>query len=332
LFDAVPDRYYRANLESSPIDSDLVAQRTRDTFLRDEDFYDPDTKTWFCSLRLGLRPMGALTLCNTGMKHLTASALASLVAIALERARVLERQYHAEGARQAEQLRTAVLDSLAHQFKTPLTVIRTATSGLPAAGDLSNLQTELVSLIDQEARKLNDLASRLVGTPKLDSLEFAPQPEPVLLSRLMRTAIQELESDEDKKRFRVAVPCGEPAILADRELILTALAQLVDNALKYSIAGSSIEVALVLKEATVSVTVRSQGLVVSPADRERIFERFYRAPAAQSYSSGTGLGLSIVKTIAQDHKGAVWAEGEPGYGTTFSLALPIVSGGAPHDA
>ena len=188
---------------------------------------------------------------------------------------------------------------------------------------MSELQTELVSLIDQEARKLNDLASRLVGAPKLDSTEFAPQPEPLLLSRLMKAAIQELEQQADRDRFQVSAAGHEPPVFADRELILTALAQLVDNALKYSLPGSPIEVRLIVKEAAVVLTVRSQGLVVAPADRERIFERFYRAPGAQHCAVGTGLGLSIVKTIAADHHGHVWAEGEPDYGTVFSLSLPI---------
>src|SRR5258708_15702785 len=151
------------------------------------------------------------------MGAVTATALASLAAIALERARTIEKQSHAEAARQAEQLRTAVLDALAHKFKTPLTVIRTASSGL-AAGELSELQTELVSLIDQEARKLNDLASRLLGTPNLDSTEFAPQPEPLLLSRLMKAAIQELEQEADRDRFQVSTLAHEPPVFADREL------------------------------------------------------------------------------------------------------------------
>jgi two-component system sensor histidine kinase KdpD len=256
------------------------------------------------------------------MGQLTATALASLAATALERARAIERQYHAEAARQAEQLRTAVLDALAHQFKTPLTVIRTASSGLPAAGGLSQLQTELVSLIDQEARKLNDLASKLVGAPALDSPEFAPQPEPLLLSRLVKTAIQELDQQADRDRFQVAAPAEEAPVFADRELILTALAQLIDNALKYSLPRSCIGVTFLVREAAVELRVRSQGLVVAAADRERIVERFYRAPGAHDCSAGTGLGLSIVKTIVADHQGRVWAEGEPDYGTVFSLSLP----------
>jgi two-component system sensor histidine kinase KdpD len=212
---------------------------------------------------------------------------------------------------------------LAHQFKTPLTVIRTASSGLPAAGGFCEEQTELVSLIDQEARKLSDLASRLVGAPMLESAEFQPQPEPLLLSRLMRSALQEIEPGSDRDRFRFSLPAHEPPVFADRELILTALVQLVDNALKYSMPGSAIDVELKANDTSVILSVRSEGLVLSTADRERIFERFYRAPGAQDRSSGTGLGLSIVKTIAAGEHGHVWAEGEPGYGTVFWFSLPV---------
>jgi two-component system sensor histidine kinase KdpD len=321
LFDALSGSLYKSGVSAPAVD-----QRTRDAYFADADTFESAERTWFCVLRLGVRPVGALALRGTEMTQLTATALASLAAIALERVRTLEKQSHAEAAREAEQLRTAVLDALAHKFKTPLTVIRTASSGLPAAGALSELQTELVSLIDQEARKLNDLASRLLGAPKLDSTEFAPQPEPLLLSRLMKSAVQELEHQTDRDRFQVNAPPQEPPVFADRELILTALAQLVDNALKYSIPTSPIEAGILVKESTVVLTVRSKGLVVAPADRERIFERFYRAPGARHTSIGTGLGLSIVKTIAADHQGHVWAEGEPDYGSRFSLALPIVGG------
>jgi two-component system sensor histidine kinase SenX3 len=110
--------------------------------------------------------------------------------------------------------------------------------------------------------------------------------------------------------------------MADRALILTALAQLIDNALKYSPPETPIDVRLKIRDGGVVVSVRNQGLVLSEADRERIFERFYRTPGAKTRTAGTGLGLSIVKSIAADHKGHVWAYGEPGYGTVFSLSLP----------
>jgi two-component system, OmpR family, sensor histidine kinase KdpD len=298
--------------------------RTRDAYALDSDTFDPEKKAWFCSLRLGVRPVGALALYGTEISRLTAMALASLVAIALERARALEKQCEAEAARQAEQLRTAVLDALAHKFKTPLTVIRTAGSGLVAAGGLSELQRDLVSLIDQEARTLNTLASRLVGAPNLDFREFEPQPEPQLFSRLMKTVIDELERPGDRKRFRVSAPAPEPPVFADRELILTALAQLADNALKYSVPDSLIDIAILAQESSVTLKLSSRGLVVSTGESERIFERFYRTSDAQQRAPGTGLGLSIVKTIAADHGGRVWAEGAADYGTVFWFSLPVV--------
>jgi two-component system sensor histidine kinase KdpD len=318
LFDAASGIVFRTGTPAPE-----ASAQTREAYLRSRDAFDQAGRTWFCVLRLGVRPLGALALCGTGMAQITATALASLSAIALERARTLENQNRTEAARQAEQLRTAVLDALAHKFKTPLTVIRTASSGLPAAGNLSELQTELVSLIDQEAKKLSALASRLLGAPNLDSSEFAPQPEPLLLSRLIKAAIQELDQQADRDRFQVSAPAQEPPVFADRELILTGLAQLVDNAVKYSLPASPIEVGLSVRETAVILSIRSKGLVVAFDDRERIFERFYRAPGAQHCSTGTGLGLSIVKTIATDHHGHVWAEGEPDYGTKFSLSLPI---------
>jgi two-component system sensor histidine kinase KdpD len=325
LFDAPSAEMNEALASGSQADRQALAKKTRDAWVRDLDAFDPAENTWFRVLRLGTRPVGSLALCGAEMSDLSAGALASLVAIALERARALKEQSHAEAERQAEKLRTAVLDALAHKFKTPLTVIRTANVGLSAAGPLSDVQSELVSLVDQEARKLNDLAHRLLGAPDLDTREPEPEPEPLLLSRLMKSALQDLDQPSDSARFRFDLPVHEPPVLADRELILTAIAQLVDNALKYSLPGSPIDIGVKTKESAVVLTVRSQGLVVAPADRERIFRRFYRAPEAQGCATGAGLGLSIVKTIVNDHHGNVWAEGEPEYGTTFSLSLPVFS-------
>ena len=326
LFDALSAAVH----ESGDCGPETV-RRAQDAYAVDADVFNSEEMSWYCVLRLGAQASGAMALCGTEMKALTASALASLAAIALERARMLEKQCEGEAARQAEQLRTAVLDALAHKFKTPLTVIRTASSGLPAAGELSGLQRELVSLIDQEAKKLNDLATRLVGAPKLDSSEFQPQPEPLLFSRLIKASIMELESEADRERFHFLTPASEVPVFADRELVLTALAQLVDNALKYSTPHSPIEISIGMKRTAVVLKMRTQGLVVSAAERERIFDRFYRTSAAQDCSAGTGLGLSIVRTIAADHQGHVWAEGEPGYGTALSFSLPVVPDGAPRE-
>jgi signal transduction histidine kinase len=213
---------------------------------------------------------------------------------------------------------------LAHEFKTPLAVARTASSGLLAVGGLSELQTELVVTIDQQAEKLDRLASRLLRAAMLDNTEFKPRCERVLLSRLLRIVLGNIEPPADRERFRISDEREEAPVLADQELILTAIAQIIDNAVKYSEPGSPIDIRFVAKNSNVILTVRSKGIVISASDRERVFERFYRAPETHHLPAGTGLGLSIVKNIIDAHRGSIWAEGEAGYGTSFSLALPAV--------
>jgi len=176
--------------------------------------------------------------------------------------------------------------------------------------------------IDQQANKLDRLASRLLGAAVLDNTEFKPQREPLLYSRLVGVVLRKLDVAADRERFRVFVPSQEVPVLADQELILTVITHLVDNAIKYSEPGSPIDIRSAAKNSEVLLTVRSKGIVVASSDRERVFERFYRAPETNHLPSGTGLGLSIVKKIVDAHLGSVWAEGEAGYGTSFSLALP----------
>lgn len=317
LFDAMSGTTYQGG--EMPAGAE---QQTRDAYFLAADRFDPETGTWYCVLRLGTRAVGGLALHETRMTKLAATALASLSAVALERARALRREAGAEAARQTEQLRTAVLDALAHQFKSPLTVARTASSGLLAVGGLSELQTELVTVIDEQVCMLEHLASRLLSAAMLDGTEFKPKRERLLVSELIRAAIARLAQQADRERLCVSVPTPELAILADRELILTSIAQLIDNAMKYSEPASPIEIAGTTQGSAVVLTVRNKGLVIAQQDRERVFERFYRAPETQHLPAGTGLGLSIVKKIVASHQGSVWAEGEAGYGTSFSMSLP----------
>jgi two-component system, OmpR family, sensor histidine kinase KdpD len=299
-----------------------AGQRARDAYLLGQDTYDPDTKSWYCIVRAGSRPVGGLALIGTELTKLAATALTSLTGIALERVRTLQEECRAQAERQTEQLRTSVLDALAHQFKTPLTVARTASSGLLAVGGLSDLQMDLVTAFDEQARKLDDIASRLLCAAAPENADYKLQPQPLLFSRLFNEAVEELDSPKDRERFHLTVPSDEVPVLADQKLILTSVTQLVDNAIKYSEPRSQIQAGVTLQDAAVVLAIRNKGSVIAPADRERVFERFYRAPQTQHLPAGTGLGLSIVKKIVEAHQGRVWAEGEAGYGTSFSISLP----------
>jgi two-component system sensor histidine kinase KdpD len=317
LFDAVSAETY-----SSGSVSQEMEDRTRGAYYCDADRFDPVTRTWFMTLRLGGKPFGSLALCDARMTSTVAIALASLSAIVLERSRSFEREYRAEAARQAECLRAAVLDALAHDIKTPLTTIRAASSGLLAAGGLSSEKTELVALIDEESTKLNDLASHLLSAARLDSPDFLPQQEPLLFSSLLQAAIRDVDQPNHRKRFHLSQPADELPVFGDRKLIQRALRQLLDNALKYAVPESRIEINVGVSDTEVIAEVCNQGPAIARADHERIFERFYRAPETRFGPPGTGLGLSIVKKIADAHRGRVWVESNEPDKTAFFFALP----------
>ena len=320
LFDAASTRLYTAGCSSLQME-----EHARGAYCSDANQFHSHTLTWSCVVRLDARPIGGVALRGGVISPLVATSLASLCAIAMERSRSLERECRAEAARETEQLRAAVLDALGHDFKTPVTTIWAASSGLLAVNGLSDTQTELLTVIEEQSKKLNDLSSRLLGTARLDSAHLEPQRKPLLLSRVANAAIQGVESIQARARFRVSSSAQEAPVLADRKLILAALSQLLDNAVKYSTPDSPIEICLGGNNAEATLSVRNQGVAIQPSDRERIFERFYRAHASEHGPAGTGLGLSIVKRIVESHHGRVWVESDAARGTAFSIALPLAS-------
>jgi two-component system sensor histidine kinase KdpD len=273
-------------------------------------------------LRPGTSSIGALVLCGANLSPLLADSIASLTAIALERARAFEKQSHAEAARHSEKLRTAVLDALAHAFKTPLTAIRTASSGLLEAGHLDPSQEELVTLIDEESDKLNALSTRLLQTARLDASETKLRKEMVLIPRLIDEILKRHSVQLGGRSTKVSITNERCATYGDRELLGTAIMQFIDNAAKYSEPGSPIAIAVDDSDGEILISVHNEGSEVRPEDRERIFERFYRSPGSNHRAPGTGLGLSITKEAAEAHRGRAWVKSEEGKGTTFFLALP----------
>jgi two-component system, OmpR family, sensor histidine kinase KdpD len=323
LFDQPAGRMYSSGKGSVELE-----ERTRAAHAMARTTFEAETSTWYCVLHVDARPVGGLALsggpaAGAGISPMLAEALASLCAVALERYRSLDRELRAEAIRQCEQLRGAVLDTLGHEFKTPVTTIWAASSGLLESGGLSAMQAELLTLVDEQSRKLNDLASRLLRTAKLDSADFRPKRKPVLLSDVVDAVIQDLEPHQARQRIRVKLPHEEVFALGDHHLMGAAVAQLVDNALKYSVPGSAIHIWFGADDGEATLTIHSSGTTIQPADRERIFDRFYRAEHSEHGPTGTGLGLSIAKRIVEAHHGRVWVESDAERGTAFSIGLPL---------
>jgi two-component system sensor histidine kinase KdpD len=268
--------------------------------------------------------MGAVVLKGTELDALTVNAVASLSAIALERVRSFDRESRAEAGRQSEQLRAAVLDALAHAFKTPLTAIRVASSGLLETSHLTEGDAALVTLIDDESERLNQLATRLLQMARIDAAEMRVRHDAVPVPALLADVVASCQDQLGGHPVEIAADAGLQA-RGDREMLATAILQYVDNAAKYSTPGSPILLTAAAADGEVVVAVHNHGPSIPPAERERIFERFYRSADVRHSASGTGLGLSIVKKTAEAHRGRAWVQSEDGKGTTFFLAVPGVT-------
>jgi two-component system sensor histidine kinase KdpD len=293
---------------------------------------DPITGISRRVIRLGAVPIGSLVL--RGSTHPAAnSLLASVIAITFDRYRASANEGRIEAEREAEQMRSSVLDSLAHAYKTPLTAIRAASSGLSEMGHLSPAQAELVALIDEQATVLNELTTRLLTTARLDGHPdegpVALRMEHVEVKPLIEDLVGALGERALGTTIRIAVGDEKLAVEGDRGLLSTLLMQYLDNACKYSDAGSAIAVRAEQANGEVLFSVHSYGPVIPRGDRERIFDRYYRSSNSSARAAGTGIGLSIAKRAALAHHGAVWVASDAREGTTFYAAIPQTGSALP---
>jgi len=320
LWDAREARMDKAGKQ--PIPEDEV----RAAYFRELNENDLASSKFTRTLRIGTRAVGALYIAGPRKEGQvdprSVDAIASLASIALERAHSFIAESDAEAAKRSEQLRSAVLDGLAHAFKTPLATIQNSSSGLLEMSGLGKPERELVSLIDEQAMRLTKLANHALQTAKLDEGQLKVNCECLSMDRLFqccRDEASEALSDHDLRT--VDVTSGSH-VWADSHLLQMALWQMLDNASKYASPASPITLRAASADAEIVFSVLNEGSFVAPAERTRIFQRFYRVPGSQHRASGTGIGLSVAKRIAEAHNGRVWVESDPVEGTTFFLALP----------
>jgi two-component system sensor histidine kinase KdpD len=272
-------------------------------------------------VRLGTVPVGSLVV-RGDTTPMVNNAIASLIAITFDRYRAFANESRIETERRTEQLRATVLDSLAHAYKTPLTAIRAASTGLGEMGNLSPGQTELVALIDEQTGLLNELTTRLLTTARLDAGEVALHASPVGVASLIEEVVASLGDRLASMKVNIKLEDDDLVISCDRQLMVMLLTQYVDNACKYSIFGTTITICVVRARAEAIFSVHSYGPVIPMADRERIFNRYYRSSTQSNRAAGTGIGLSVAKRVAVIHGGYVWVTSEEVEGTTFFAAIP----------
>lgn len=285
---------------------------------------DPATGIGRRVVRLGNVPIGSLVV-RGETSPLTNNAIASLIAITFDRYRAFANESRIETERRTEQLRATVLDSLAHAYKTPLTAIRAAGTGLVEMGRLSPSQAELVALINEQTTVLSDLTTRLLTTARLDADEVATHAEPVSVSPLIDEVLTGLKDRLASMKVAVRLDDENLTLCCDRQLMIMLLTQYIDNACKYSIFGATITIRVAVSNTEAIFSVHSYGPVIPIADRERIFDRYYRSSNYSNRAPGTGIGLSVARRVAQIHGGYVWVTSDEHEGTTFFAAIPAMT-------
>jgi two-component system sensor histidine kinase KdpD len=273
------------------------------------------------AIQLGGSPVGSLAIMDSGLGDTVLQSIANLAAIGLERARGQEVSARADAARESGELRATVLDALAHEFKTPLTSMKAATSDLLSRGPANSGEhdRELVTIIDEELDRLQALVTDAVQMLRIDAGDFKVHRDRHNVGDVVDATLQKFAARLDGHSVVKRVP-EDLLVDADRGLLGLALRQLLDNAVKYSPPSSTIEIAA-NGNGTVDIAVRNTGPQIPERERPRIFERFYRGAHARQIP-GTGMGLAIVQQIAQAHGGTLGVDSSPATGTTFTVSLP----------
>jgi len=276
------------------------------------------------AILLGGQPIGSLALKGSSLSDGALQALLNLVAIALERVRMEEAANRADAARQSEEFKSTLLDAIAHEFKTPLTSIKAAsTSMLSDSPSLTPQFRELAAIIDEETDRMNQLVTEAVRMSQIDAGKIRLERESVDVAQLLAKVVDHFESQAAGRPLRLNPSSNLPLVSADQELLSLALRQLIDNALKYSPPASPIGVVADLEGDRIVVRVHDRGPGIPERERERIFDKFYRRGDVKDRVPGTGLGLYIAREILRTHGGDLWIESEPGEGSEFCAGLPV---------
>jgi two-component system, OmpR family, sensor histidine kinase KdpD len=246
-------------------------------------------------------------------------ALAALLAVAVERDRLQREALEAETLRRSDLVKTALLRAVSHDLRSPLTGIRTAIGALRNSSlHLTDVdRSELLETIELDSDRLSKLVGDLLDLSRLEAGGAAPDPELWSLDDLVREAVDALGA-----RDRVEL-VGEPSLVeVDATQIQRVLANLLENALKFTRPGAPVVVRMTSTRQEAIVRVVDQGPGLAEDELERVFEPFYRRTGDSR--SGAGLGLAIARGFAAANGGRVWAESRPGQGASFALALPVV--------
>lgn len=314
------DRVYR----SAGDDEDISKDELKIATARSELIIDRERGRSFVPIRMGVRTLGVLAVGARGLSPQTLEAVAGLIAVAIERAAAVETLARTEAGRESERLRSALLDSVTHEFRTPLTSIKASITSLLSEAQLAPEQRqELLTVIDEESDRLNRLVGEAVEMAQLDAKEVKLELRPHQMREVVDAALQESQQVLDSNPVEVRLPDQLPPAIMDGTWITKVVRHLLENAVKYSQPGSPIFVSAEVKNDRLITSVADRGAGIDDLERSLIFDKFYRGQSQRYRVQGTGMGLAIVKAIVEAHGGRISVTSQLGQGSVFSFGLPV---------
>jgi two-component system, OmpR family, sensor histidine kinase KdpD len=320
VFVSVRQQTYR----SSPELGNLQHEELVGVSLRGEPVNDSDRGICIAPVRIGMNLVGSVGLSGAAVSVETLEAVGSLIAIAIERVESAEKLSKAEASRESERLRSVLLDSVAHEFRTPLMAIKASVTGLQTEPNLDDAaRSDLLAVINEEADRLNRLVGEATEMAMLDASQVELNLEPIQISDVISAALEEAKNPVKDHHVEVHVAAHLPSIRMDAARIREVLVQLLENAAKYSPAGSLISITSEFKNKHLVTSVADRGQGIEDFEQAMIFEKFYRGQEQRQRSQGTGMGLSIAKAIVEAHGGTIGLTSQLGHGSVFHFALPM---------
>lgn len=316
----VPDKgnIYRSGIDLPELDVDQL----KSIIARGEPMVDSARNLSYTPLKMGVRTVGAIGVAGN-LSRQTLAAMGSLIAIAVERANAVETLARSEGAREGERLRSAILDSVTHEFRTPLTSIKASITSLLSTTGLSpDDRQELMTVINEESDRLNRLVGEAAEVAQLESHEFQLDLQECRMLDLVQAAVAEVKQSLGKHPMEIRVP-EEITARLDADRMKEVLVQLLENAAKYSAPESPIRITAEVKAANLEVSVADQGAGIDDMEQVLIFDKFYRGKNQRYRVQGTGMGLAIARAIVEAHGGKIGVTSQLGCGSVFYFLLPV---------
>ena len=275
-------------------------------------------------LRVGLRSVGALAVVGGNLSTESLEAIGSLVAIAIERAGTVEKLAHSEAGRESERLRSILLDSVTHDFRTPLTAIKASAQALLGDAALDDTaRKELLTVINEESDRLDRLVGEAAQMAQLDAHAVELNLEFHHIQEAIDAALETNQNILARHEVKLVLSDSLPRVKMDLRQTEEILSQLLDNAGKYSPRGTPITITSEVQGNMLVTSVADQGPGIDAIDQSMIFDKFYRGRGQRQSVQGTGMGLAIAKAIVEAHGGTITLTTQPGRGSVFSFTLPL---------